>query len=121
MAARVRPILHVPDVSATIEWYKSVGFTLVRTNEDEGKIDWALLSFGDGSVMFSAGGKLSPADRREVDLYVNTEHVDDLFEQLKDRVAVQEGVHDTFYGMREFIVRDINGFWVTFAEPIPPR
>jgi len=23
-----------------------------------------------------------------------------------------------FYGMREFIIRDINGFWVTFGQPV---
>jgi uncharacterized glyoxalase superfamily protein PhnB len=118
MAAQVRPMIHVPDVQATIEWYRSVGFTLVRTNEEDGKVDWALLAFGDGSVMFTAGEPLRPAERREVDLYVNTEHVEALFQQLKDRVVVQKAVHETFYGMREFIVRDINGFWVTFAEPI---
>jgi hypothetical protein len=28
-----------------------------------------------------------------------------------------EDPHDTFYGMREFIVRDNNGFWITFGQP----
>jgi uncharacterized glyoxalase superfamily protein PhnB len=111
-------MIHVPDVRATIEWYKSVGFAVVSTNEDDGKIDWALLSFGDGRIMFNAGGNLTPNKRREVDLYVNTEHVADLYEKLKDQVDIQEGIQDTFYGMREFIVRDINGFWVTFGESI---
>jgi uncharacterized glyoxalase superfamily protein PhnB len=93
----------------------------VRTNEDDGQIDWALLSFGEGSVMFSAGGKPSAAERREVDLYVNTEHLEELYEKLKGDVDVQEGIHDTFYGMREFIVRDINGFWVTFGQNLGQR
>src|SRR5215475_2961901 len=106
---RVRPMIHVPDVRATIEWYKAVGFELVQVNEDEGEIDWALLSFGSGQVMFSAGGSTSPAARREVDLYVNTNDVVGLYEQLKGRVDVHKGIHDTFYGMREFIVRDLNG------------
>ena len=52
-----------------------------------------------------------------MDLYVETEGVDGLYERLKDRVEVREGVHDTFYGMREFIIRDLNGFWITFGEP----
>jgi len=119
MTGRVRPMIHVPDVAATIAWYQSVGFTLVRTNEDDGVVDWALLSFGDGQVMFTAGGAASEAPRREVDLYVNTEHVDQLYARLQGRVTVQEGLHDTFYGTREFIVRDNNGFWVTFGEPVP--
>jgi len=28
-----------------------------------------------------------------------------------------EGLHDTFYGMREFIIRDLNRFWITFGQP----
>jgi len=38
--------------------------------------------------------------------------------RLKDRVEVVEGPHDTFYGMREFIIRDINRLWITFGQPI---
>jgi hypothetical protein len=109
-------MMHVPDVRATMEWYTNIGFKVESTNEHEGVIDWALLSFGEGRVMFTAGGKLSSEARREVDLYVNTENVRELHDRLKDLVPVQEGVHETFYGMREFIVRDINGFWVTFGE-----
>ncbi len=26
--------------------------------------------------------------------------------------------YDAFYGMREFIIRDCNGFWITFGQPI---
>ena len=25
-----------------------------------------------------------------------------------------------FYGMREIIVRDLNGFWITFGQEVPP-
>jgi hypothetical protein len=48
--------------------------------------------------MFNSGGRLSTDHRREVDLYI-------------------EGPHNTFYGMPEFIIRDINGVWVTFGQP----
>lgn len=118
MQNRVRPMIHVPDVGAAVAWYTAVGFQVVSTNEDEGVVDWALLSFGDGQIMLNAGGSVSPAARREVDLYVNTDDVDGLYQRLKDRVEVHKGIHDTFYGMREFIVRDLNGFWVTFGEPV---
>ncbi len=111
-------MIHVPDVRVTAEWYQSIGFELVSTNEDDGTIDWALLSFGDGQVMFSLGGTVTSAARREVDLYVSTDDVDGLYERLKGRVDVQRGLHDTFYGTREFIVRDVNGLWVTFGESL---
>jgi len=68
--------------------------------------------------MFSSGGQPSQQRRREVDLYVYADNVDDLYRSLKDRVEIIEGPHDTFYRMREFIIRDLNRFWVTFGQDI---
>jgi uncharacterized glyoxalase superfamily protein PhnB len=118
MSQKVMPMIHVPDVREAVEWYRSLGFLVLGMNEVDGYMDWAMLSFGEGKVMFNEGGRPSTQDRREVDLYVETEDVDGLFERLKDRVTVREELHDTVYGMREFIIRDLNGFWITFGEPI---
>jgi uncharacterized glyoxalase superfamily protein PhnB len=111
-------MIHVPDVRATMEWYTSIGFKLVRQNEEDGELNWAKLTFGNSEVMFQSGGKPSTQHRREVDLYILTDNVDDLHGRLKDRVQIVEDPHDTFYGMREFILRDINRFWITFGQPI---
>ena len=111
-------MIHVPDVRATVEWYTSIGFKLVRQNEEDGEVNWAKLTFGNSEVMFQSGGKLSTEHRREVDLYITAENVDDLHRRLKDQVQVVEGLYDAFYGMREFIIRDFNGFWITFGQPI---
>ena len=121
MTRRVTPMIHVPDVRAAVEWYRSIGFEIVDTGEDDGEMVWAMVSFGDGRVMFNAGGRRSAESRREVDLYVQTDDVDALYQSLKDSVEVRESPHDTFYGMREFIVRDLNGFWVTFGQPMADR
>lgn len=118
MTKRVTPMIHVPDVRQTVEWYTSIGFVVINTNEEDGALDWAMLSFGDGYVMFSEGGRPGVDDRREVDLYIQTENIDELFLRLKDKAEVLEGLHGTFYGMREFTIRDINGFWVTFGDSI---
>jgi hypothetical protein len=32
-------------------------------------------------------------------------------------VEVVEPLHDTFYGMREFTIRHVNRFWMTFGQP----
>lgn len=112
-------MFHVPDVHATVEWYSLVlGFKVI----DEGKIEneavFAMLSYGDSYLMLSTDGKPSSAFRREVDLYVYVENVDELFARIQDRVEVVEGLHDTFYGMREFIIRDLNRFWITFGHSL---
>ena len=117
MPQTVVPMIHVLDVGATVEWYISMGFKVIRQNEEDGEINWVKLSFGNSELMLSAGGKASSDHRREVDLYILADNVDDLYRHFKDRVQVVEDPHDTFYGMREFIVRDINGFWVTFGQP----
>jgi uncharacterized glyoxalase superfamily protein PhnB len=118
MPRKVMPMIHVPDVRVATEWYQSIGFTVLGVHEEDGFMDWAMLSFGEGIIMFSEGGQPSTAFRREVDLYVQTEGIDDLYQQLRGRVEVVEGPHDTFYGTREIIIRDLNRFWITFGEEI---
>ena len=118
MPQKVVPMIHVPDVKATMDWYTSIGFEAVRYHEEDGVFDWALLSFGNSELMFSMGGKPSSADRREVDLYIHCDDIEAQSARLKDKVEIVEELHDTFYGMREFILRDLNRFWITFAQPI---
>ena len=118
MERNVVPMIHVPDVRATVEWYQSIGFTVDSTHGDDGNgLSFARMSYGSSAVMFNEGGKPSTNARREFDLYVFTVNVDELYQSLKDRVDVVEGPHDTFYGMWEFIIRDLNRFWITFGQP----
>jgi len=117
MQQRVTPMIHVPDVAATVEFYRDIGFTVDATYGRDGEgYSFAILSFGSTQVMFNQGGRPSNGKRREVDLYTYTEDVDALHERLKDKVQIVEGPHETFYGMREVIIRDLNGFWITFGE-----
>lgn len=117
MADKIVPMIHVPDVRATAAWYVGIGFSLAGSNEEDGVMNWARLCLGDGELMLNVDGRPSAAWRREVDLYVHTRAVDALFVRLAGRAEVVEAPHDTFYGMREFIVRDCNRFWLTFGEP----
>jgi hypothetical protein len=91
----------------------------VTYGDNAGGQSFALMSFGTGEVMFSSGGGLSTRHRREVDLYVYTQDVDALYDRLENRVEIVEGPHNMFYGMREIIVRDLNGFWITFGQEVP--
>ena len=116
---KVVPMIHVPDVRAAAAWYESIGFSVDGTHEDDGEMDWALVSFGTTEVMFNVGGRPSDAHRREVDLYVTVEDVDALYESLRESVEIVHPLYDAFYGMREFIIRDLNRFWVTFGQPNP--
>src|SRR6059058_5416480 len=102
MTRKVVPMLHVPDVQKTVDWYQSIGFDVVDVGSDGIDAVFAMLSFGETAVMLSAGGRSSTEHRREVDLYTYVDDVDALFDRLKDRVEIVAGLNDTFYGMREF-------------------
>ncbi|GLS32978.1 hypothetical protein SAMN04488498_108183 [Mesorhizobium albiziae] len=115
------PMLHVSDVDATADWYQSIGFTIENKGSDGQDIIFALLSFGESEVMLSAGGSVSQAPRRDADLYLYVDDVGTIFPHVSRQAELVEGLHDTFYGMREFIVRDINGFWLTFGQRLPKR
>lgn len=110
-------MIHVPDVRQTAAWYESIGFTVSGVNEEDGGLNWARVSLDGSDVMFNEGGRSSAAERREVDLYVMVNDVDVMFERLNGRSEIVDGVHHTFYGMREFTIRDINRFWITFGQP----
>lgn len=118
MPHRAVPMLHVPDVAATARWYESIGFTLDGTHVDCGETLWARLTFGESALMLNAGGRPSDAPRREVDLYVHVEDVAATFARVAPHAELVEPLHDTGYGMREFIVRDCNRFWLTFGQSV---
>jgi catechol 2,3-dioxygenase-like lactoylglutathione lyase family enzyme len=112
-------MLNVPDVRATVAWYESLGFDVRATHEEPGcPMDWASLLLGASEVMLSAGGTPASLPRRDVDLYVHVEDLDQRYEAIAAKVEVVEGPHSTEYGMREFIVKDLNGFWLTFGQPL---
>jgi catechol 2,3-dioxygenase-like lactoylglutathione lyase family enzyme len=120
MQKKIVPMFHVTDVRRTVDWYKDIGFEVNETYGDSGDdLSFAIVAFGAGEVMFSSGGQLSSKHRREVDLYAYTEEIDALHDRIKDRIEIIEGPHNMFYGMRELIVRDLNGFWITFGQEIP--
>lgn len=120
MNERIVPMIHVSDVNATAQWYASIGFEIRNVNRecDDGQIDWALLRLGQSEIMLSLGGHPSSAARREFDLYTHVDDVDALRRRLNGMAEIVEDLHETFYGMREFIIRDCNGFWITFGEPV---
>jgi uncharacterized glyoxalase superfamily protein PhnB len=118
MNEHVVPMIHVPDVRKTVDWYESIGFhaqNLYDNGTPDG-LSFAIMAFGNSQVMFNQGGETSTKRRREVDLYTYVDNVDEIYARLKDRVDVIEGPHDQFYGMRELIIRDLNGFWITFGQ-----
>lgn len=112
-------MMHVPDVKAAVAWYESIGFKTRATHEEPGcPMDWASLLLGASELMLSDGGKPPSSFRRDFDLYIHVNDVEERFQNVAPKAELVEALHETEYGMREFIIRDLNGFWITFGQPM---
>ena len=122
------PNMMVEDVDRTVAFYREVlGFEVVMTVPDEGPFDWAMVRRDGVELMFQSRASLA-AEYPELEartaggaltLYLDVKDAAGLYERLRDRVAVVKESHTTFYGKREFAIRDTDGFILTFAEDAP--
>lgn len=127
------PMIHVPDVARTLAWYASIGFKEIARYEDDGVVNFGMVSFGKAELMLNMHGKPGP---HGVSLWFYTDQVDELYRLLKSRqlaaaqatlagrradlegIEFEEDIHDAFYGAREFGIRDLNGYTLYFIQPV---
>ena len=130
------PMLSVPDVAATVAWYRAVGFELVGSHGDEGKLGWACVRLGSAEIMFVPSTDPWRPRVSGVSLWFRTDRIDDLYAHLKRRqlayayamlagetsdapdVRFTLDLYTAFYGQREFGIRDPNGVELMFAQSI---
>ncbi len=122
---RLIPNLMVEDVNQTIDFYKNVlGFDVLATVPETGKLNWAMLKQGNVEMQFQLRESLTEelpifkdkAIGGALTLYIDVEGIEELHERLKDRVTIVQDMHTTFYGTKEFVLQDLNGFVISFAE-----
>ncbi|MFN8256133.1 MAG: VOC family protein [Bacteroidales bacterium] len=119
----VSPNIFVKDISATIEFYRQLGFNIVTTVPEEGDLVFAMMACGNVIFMFqtfkSLGDDLPMISRKDggsLLLYIQIEGIRNFFAKIKDRVKIVKGLEKTFYGATEFSIEDNNGYLLTFAE-----
>jgi hypothetical protein len=84
-AASIRPpapMLAIPDVDATVTWYRALGFSLAGSHEGDGRIDWASLTLGEAELVFVPSPKPQESSRR-LSLWFRTDRLDELYALLK--------------------------------------
>lgn len=119
------PMIYVPDVAAAIDWYVSIGFKEIARYGDNGMVNFGMVSFGNAEIMLNMHGKRGEHD---LSLWLYTDKIDDLYHLLKSRqleaastggsegIEFTEHINDTFYGARQFGVRDPNGYILYFIQ-----
>lgn len=124
----------VADVARTVDWYRDVlgfEFTIgVREGTQDPVFEatgqplgFAMLKRDDVELMFQSidslledlpGTTVGSGDG--FTLYIDVDDVDGLHAEVSAKTDMAVELRDTFYGAREFHVRDCNGLLVGFAR-----
>jgi uncharacterized glyoxalase superfamily protein PhnB len=116
MAVRLRslcPMLQSSDLQRTIDWYGSIlGFKCIGREEG-----WCRLERDGVWLMFMRNAHLG-APHATATQYIYVDDLDALWEQIKDRVQAEWGPEDMPYGMKEFAIKDPDGYLLSFGEEL---
>lgn len=123
---KLTPNLMVNDVNETIKFYHdNFGFDAVVTIPDTGKYNFAILSNGDIELMIQKRESFIqdlnvPKDEQvggTFSLFFEVNDIVPLYEKTTSSgLQIARELHQTFYGSKEFTVRDNNGYILTFSE-----
>jgi catechol 2,3-dioxygenase-like lactoylglutathione lyase family enzyme len=109
-------ILKTLDMAETIRWYTAVGFEL-RDRFPETDPTWCEVARDDLVVQFLGGDTPWPGVPVMTGcLYIHPLSVTAVHDELRGVIDLGWGVEDRDWGRRELVVRDPNGYYLTFAE-----
>jgi uncharacterized glyoxalase superfamily protein PhnB len=110
------PMLWTNDLDQTVEFYRQMlGFECVNRMEA-----WALLKKDTIELMLSLPNAHEAFDKIQFtgSFYFRPDDVSQLWQQLKNKATVVYPLEDFEYGMREFAIRDNNGYILQFGQEI---
>ena len=129
--------LAVKDIKETIKYYQENFNFKVQMLVDESKTIfdtqikeelnyvWAMIQKDNISIMLQSVESLKEDvgvffDKigASLTLYIDVENVDELYLKIKDKVSIYKEIDTTWYGQREFYIKDINGYILGFASKI---
>ena len=109
------PMLQTLDVERTITWYETIlGFRSEGFQPGDG---WCRLSRDDVAIMFMTNAHLGPPHATATQ-YFYVDDADALWERIKENCTAEWGPEDMPYGLREFAIKDPNGYFLSFGSPI---
>jgi uncharacterized glyoxalase superfamily protein PhnB len=133
---KLTPNLMVENVADTLDYYLAVlGFEFVMSvpsNTRQVKmsylpgeeLDFGMVKKDDVELMFQSRGSLTEEQHEfktlsmggSFSLYIEMEDLEQYVGRIRNRVKEVSELDTKFYGMREFSIRDCNGYLLTFAQ-----
>ncbi len=124
---RITPVLLVKNIEPVVPfWVDRLGFTKTVEVPEGNKLGFVAFQKGTAEVMYQtyasvekdAPSSMSAEARKgPTYLYMEVDNLDAVLAAMKD-IKIVMPVRTTFYGMREFGVRDPGGHFITFAQPV---
>lgn len=108
---RLIPMLPVRSMPASVEFYKKLGFSVEKKNDDW---KWAMLAFGECRLMVDQSINHHPGAPREWVLYLYPDNIVEYHRQVRKNGLDVADLDKTFYGMTEFRLDDPDGnrLWI---------
>lgn len=111
-------MLWVPNLKEAVGYYTTVlGFTCNEYSEDW---QWASISRDAVELMMAVPNEHTPYNGPAFtgSLYIRVENADAIWNELKDKTEIFYPIEDFEHGMREFAIKDNNGFILQFGHEI---
>lgn len=135
-ANKLTPNFQVKDIKETVNFYQSVlGFSLIMAvPETQDAIEqfvadikeyvYALVSKDKVEMMFQRSDSFKSDVKMAKDIslgasvsfYIEIDGLDNFYDEIKDKVSEITEPKLAWYGMKEFYVKDPNGYILGFAE-----
>jgi uncharacterized glyoxalase superfamily protein PhnB len=115
------PMLETKNLRETIEFYtKNLGFECRGLYPNEENPCWASLWNNDFEIGFGLPNAHTGFEKPILtgSIYLQVENVEELWQKLKNEVEVVYPLEDFDYGMREFGIRDCNGYVLNLGQNI---
>jgi hypothetical protein len=121
------PNLISKSVNNSVDFYtKNLGLTLIASVPEKGNYDWAMIQRDSVTLMFQSLPSLQqdmPSLKLESKgslgtFFIKMNGIDELYNSVKGKVEIALDMRTTFYGMKEFVVKDIDGYFMCLAEEV---
>lgn len=132
---KLTPNLAVKNIKDTVNYYHdNFGFTLqMAVSEDKSSMGaefvadkeyiWAMIASGEVIIMLQRADSLKEdlgidffkSIGASASFYIEVEDVDALYEKVKSKVQIVKDIDTTWYGQKEFYVKDIDGYILAFS------
>ena len=107
------PMLQTCEMTRTRNWYEQVlGFRCVSSQGDE----WCRLERDGVAIMFMRNDHLG-SPHATATQYIYVDDIGELWNSIKGRCTADWGPEEMPYGLKEFAVKDPNGYLLSFGQP----